>query len=56
LIPVEINPPPMSMTADPVTTGGKIFLSSLGGTMAMPTSRSAATMQVPRKRPYPFFP
>eukprot|EP00962_Isochrysis_galbana_P054912 scaffold26564_cov101-Isochrysis_galbana.AAC.2 len=45
LVPDEMRPPPMSSTAVPVTTGGKIFLRNFGGIMAMPTSSKEATMQ-----------
>mmetsp|Transcript_40069 Transcript_40069/g.111372 ORF Transcript_40069/g.111372 Transcript_40069/m.111372 type:complete len:341 (-) Transcript_40069:641-1663(-) len=51
LMPELIRPPPISITAEPVTTGGKIFLMTRGGSSARNISKSDATMQVPRNRP-----
>ena len=51
LIPAPMSEPPMSMTAVPTTTGGNSFLRYLGGIIARPISKNAATMHVPRKRP-----
>jgi len=51
LMPEPIRPPPMSMMAAPVTTGGKSFLRMRGGMNETRISTSDATRHVPRKRP-----
>ena len=51
--PVRMSFTPMSMTVGPVTSGGKIFLSSRGEVKDMAISRSAQQAPVPRMAPYP---
>ena len=51
LTPDEIRPTPMSMTATPVTTGGKRRLRTLAGMRLITISKRDATMAVPRNLP-----
>ena len=51
LMPDEMRLTPMSMTAAPVTTGGKSILRALDGIRLMAISTSDATMHVPRNLP-----
>lgn len=51
LKPDAINLTPTSITVGPVTSGGKIFLRSLGGIKERAISKSAQTHPVPRIAP-----